>query len=206
MAFSSRFSVWLLAVVLELESARVTQARLAVAEERLRIGRDLHDVMGRNLTVIALKGELAVQLARRGSPAAVAQMVEVQRIARGSHREIREVVRGYRVADLHAELIGAGEVLRAAGIDCGIEDGCVDALPEATAAQLGWVIREGTTNGCAMRTPIGARSGCGRSPRPGDGCGSWSWRTTGRCPGRGRGRTTRGRQGRRCARARVWPG
>ncbi|MEW2494575.1 histidine kinase [Streptomyces nodosus] len=146
MAFSSRFSVWLLAVVLELESARVTQARLAVAEERLRIGRDLHDVMGRNLTVIALKGELAVQLARRGSPAAVAQMVEVQRIARDSHREIREVVRGYRVADLHAELIGAGEVLRAAGIDCGIEDGCVDVLPEATAAQLGWVIREGTTN------------------------------------------------------------
>ncbi|MBB4792586.1 sensor histidine kinase [Streptomyces nodosus] len=146
MAFSSRFSVWLLAVVLELESARVTQARLAVAEERLRIGRDLHDVMGRNLTVIALKGELAVQLARRGSPAAVAQMVEVQRIARDSHREIREVVRGYRVADLHAELIGAGEVLRAAGIDCGIKDGCVDVLPEATAAQLGWVIREGTTN------------------------------------------------------------
>lgn len=56
---------WMLGVVRKLDAARGTEARLAVAEERLRFGRDLHDVMGRNLAVIALKSELAVQLARR---------------------------------------------------------------------------------------------------------------------------------------------
>lgn len=101
---TSAFSVWLLNAVYELDEARETRARLAVAEERLRFGRDLHDVMGRNLAVVALKSELAVQLARRGRPEALEQMVEVQRIARETQREVREVVRGYREADLRTEL------------------------------------------------------------------------------------------------------
>ncbi|MFP8961469.1 sensor histidine kinase [Streptomyces nanhaiensis] len=144
--FSYRCSGWMLRVVRELEAARETQARLAVAEERLRFGRDLHDVLGRNLSVIALKSELAVQLAQRGSPSAVDQMTEVQRIARESQREMREVVRGYREADLHTELVGARGVLRAAGIDCRIEDSGSGALAEPLQSALGWVIREGTTN------------------------------------------------------------
>ena len=53
LALSSVFSVWLLDAVYELDAAREVEARLAVAEERLRFGRDLHDVMGRNLAVIA---------------------------------------------------------------------------------------------------------------------------------------------------------
>ena len=60
--------MWLLKAVLELDAARETRTRLAVAEERLRFGRDLHDVMGRNLAVIALKSELAVQLAGANGP------------------------------------------------------------------------------------------------------------------------------------------
>ncbi|MFD1273233.1 sensor histidine kinase [Streptomyces kaempferi] len=114
LAFTAAFSVWLLNAVYELDAARETRARLAVAEERLRFGRDLHDVMGRNLAVIALKSELAVQLARRGRPEAVDQMTEVQRMARESQREVREVVRGYREADLTVELAGARGVLTAA--------------------------------------------------------------------------------------------
>ncbi|WP_342745090.1 sensor histidine kinase [Streptomyces radiopugnans] len=143
---SYRCSAWTMRVVRELEAARETQARLAVAEERLRFGRDLHDVLGRNLSVIALKSELAVQLAQRGSPSAVDQMTEVQRIARESQREMREVVRGYREADLHTELVGARGVLRAAGIDCRIEDSGSGALAEPLQSALGWVVREGTTN------------------------------------------------------------
>jgi two-component system sensor histidine kinase DesK len=143
---SYRCSAWTMRVVSELEAARETQARLAVAEERLRFGRDLHDVLGRNLSVIALKSELAVQLAQRGSPSAMDQMTEVQRIARESQREMREVVRGYREADLHTELVGARGVLRAAGIDCRIEDSGSAALAEPLQSALGWVVREGTTN------------------------------------------------------------
>ncbi|WP_443070796.1 sensor histidine kinase [Streptomyces sp. NBC_01685] len=146
MATASLASGWGVRLVEELVAARETQARLAVAEERLRFGRDLHDVLGRNLAVVALKGELAAQLARRGRPEAVEHMEEVQRIARESQREIRSVVRGYRTADLHTELAGARSVLEAAGIDCRIEYGPAARLPTDVQSALGWVVREATTN------------------------------------------------------------
>ncbi|MFD3521723.1 sensor histidine kinase [Streptomyces sp. NPDC058653] len=117
LVFACGFSVWLVKSVWDLDAARELQARLAVAEERLRFGRDMHDVMGRNLAVIALKSELAEQLVRRGgTEKAAEQMAEVQRIARESQREVRAVVRGYREVDLHTELEGARGVLEAAGI------------------------------------------------------------------------------------------
>ncbi|WP_046777519.1 sensor histidine kinase [Streptomyces yangpuensis] len=140
------FSGWLLRTVYELDRSREVQARLAVAEERLRFGRDLHDVMGRNLAVIALKSELAVQLARRERPEAVDQMIEVQRIARESQREVRDVVRGYREADLAVELEGARGVLSAAGMDCRVDFRPDRELPSEVQSALGWVVREATTN------------------------------------------------------------
>ncbi|MFI0737798.1 sensor histidine kinase [Streptomyces sp. NPDC021100] len=161
-----RTTGWMLAVMWEAENARTVQARLAVAEERLRFGRDMHDVLGRNLTVIALKSELAAELAHRGSPAALEQMAEVQRIARDAQRDMRELVRGYRQADLHTELVGARGVLGAAGIACRIEDASGDALPDAVQSVLAWVVREGTTNvlrhaearRCAVRLRVGGAS------------------------------------------------
>ncbi|TCR24314.1 histidine kinase [Streptomyces sp. BK205] len=165
LAFTSIFSVWLLTAVYELDEARETRARLAVAEERLRFGRDLHDVMGRNLAVIALKSELAVQLARRGREEAVDQMTEVQRIARETQREVRDVVRGYREADLGAELAGARGVLTAAGIDCQVT-GEPSGLPAEVQSALGWVVREATTNvlrhGDAKRCEVAVRKEEGR--------------------------------------------
>ncbi|MFI2352045.1 sensor histidine kinase [Streptomyces sp. NPDC019443] len=160
MAFTARWSMWVLAVMWELREARDVKARLAVAEERLRFGRDLHDVMGRNLAVIALKSELAVQLARRGRPA-VDQMTEVQRIAQESQREVRDVVRGYREADLSVELEGAWGVLAAAGIACTVRSGDAE-LPVGVQSALGWVVREATTNvlrhGDARRCTISLRT------------------------------------------------
>ncbi|WP_053170626.1 sensor histidine kinase [Streptomyces sp. SBT349] len=151
-----RSSAWTLRVVDRMDAARETEGRLAVAEERLRFGRDLHDILGRNLSVIALKSELAAQLTVRDPVAAAAQMTEVEEIARESQREIREVVRGYRAVDLHAELAGARGVLEAAGIRCRIEHmdgrpaaadgGDGSGLPEPVQSTLGWVVREGTTN------------------------------------------------------------
>ncbi|MEU3602440.1 histidine kinase [Streptomyces sp. NPDC006798] len=147
LAFTAIASIWLLKIMWEVRDARDVQARLAVAEERLRFGRDLHDVLGRNLAVIALKSELAVELARRGRAEAVDQMTEVQEIARNSQREVREVVRGYREADLRVELEGARSVLGAAGIVCTV---VADELPERLAGEarsaLAWVVRESVTN------------------------------------------------------------
>ncbi|MET9830941.1 histidine kinase [Streptomyces sp. NPDC006385] len=159
------FSVWLLRAVYELDEARETRTRLAIAEERLRFGRDLHDVLGRNLAVIALKSELAVQLARRERPEAVEQMIEVQRIAQESQREVRDVVRGYREADLEVELAGAQGVLTAAGIRCEVT-GEAAGLPAEVQSALAWVVREATTNvlrhGDAGRCAVGVRVTEGR--------------------------------------------
>ncbi|MFF8715167.1 sensor histidine kinase [Streptomyces sp. NPDC015184] len=143
---SVRPSAWSLGVMWQAEEARDLQARLAVAEERLRFGRDMHDVLGRNLAVIALKSELATELAQRGRPEAVDQMVEVQRIARTSQQEVREVVRGYREADLSTELAGARGVLSAAGIECQVRGATGGELPAPVQAALGWVVREAATN------------------------------------------------------------
>jgi two-component system, NarL family, sensor histidine kinase DesK len=144
-ALTVRASAWTLRVMWELDRSRTAQARLAVAEERLRFARDMHDVLGRNLSLIAVKAELAAQLARRGDEEAAEHMLEVRRVAHQSLREMREVVSGYRTADLDFELAGAQAVLRSAGVSCRILGDAAGLAPEVQAA-LGWVVREGTTN------------------------------------------------------------
>ena len=146
-AQSFRFTVWVLDVVEELERSRDVQLRLAVAEERLRFARDLHDVMGRNLSAIAVKGQLAGELVRRGRPEAAEQLADISRIAEDSLREVRGVVGAYRTVDLAGELVGARSVLRAAGVACAVsgeDDGA--ALAGRTQSTLGWVVREAVTN------------------------------------------------------------
>jgi two-component system sensor histidine kinase DesK len=145
MALSFRISGWMLGVVWEQERSRTVHARLAVAEERLRFSRDLHDVVGRTLSAIAVKSELAAELSRRGQDGAVAQMLEVRELAQDSLREVRGVVSGLRTADLAAELTGARSVLRSAGIDTRVigEDA---RLPPDVQQALAWVVREAVTN------------------------------------------------------------
>lgn len=140
-----RASMWGLKNVWELDHSRKAHARLAVAEERLRFARDLHDVIGRNLSVVALKSELAARLVERGRSGAVDEMREVSKIAHESLAEMRAVVRGYRTADLDMELAGARSVLASAGVRCQvIGDG--RSLSAEVQSTLGWVVREGTTN------------------------------------------------------------
>ncbi|WP_448610541.1 sensor histidine kinase [Geodermatophilus sp. URMC 60] len=142
-----RFTVWILDVVLEMERTRDVQAQLAVAEERLRFARDLHDVMGRNLSAIAVKSQLAAELVRRGRDGAAEELADISRVAEESLREVRDVVRGYRRTDLPGELAGARSVLRAAGVGVTVtgEEDAV-ALPEPVQTALGWVVREAVTN------------------------------------------------------------
>jgi len=140
-----RVSVWYLAVLWEIDRSRDVQARLAVAEERLRFARDLHDVLGRNLTLIALNSELAAQMVSRGQEGAVEHMLEVRQVAQDTMREMREVAGGQRSTDLDSELGGARSVLRSAGISARVVgDGA--GLPRPVQAALGWVVREATTN------------------------------------------------------------
>ncbi|STD13443.1 Sensor histidine kinase desK [Dermatophilus congolensis] len=146
MAMSTR---WMIDVVRRLWRSRQVAADLAVAQERLRFSRDLHDVFGRTLSTVTIKSELAAELARRGDERAVAEMEAVRKIAQTALAEVRGLVRGYRRIDLENELAGARSILRAAGLTP-IVSGAVEEItahlsPEAAEA-LAWVVREGLTN------------------------------------------------------------
>jgi two-component system sensor histidine kinase DesK len=125
--------------------ARAEIEHLAAEQERLRIARDLHDLLGHALTTVVVKSELAAQLAGRDPERAATEMQEVAALARQSLADVRATVAGYREVSLVTELATAREVLRAAGIDAELP-----ATTETVAGDLhelfGWVVREGVTN------------------------------------------------------------
>ena len=133
------------AAVAQLRAAREEIARLAVAEERLRFARDLHDLLGHSLSLITLKSELAGRLLFAEPERAASEVRDIEGVARRALREVREAVAGYRQPTLDRELYGARETLEAAGIACRIENR-VGVLPGPTDAVLAWTVREGVTN------------------------------------------------------------
>jgi two-component system sensor histidine kinase DesK len=144
-ALSYALSLWVLDVMWQMHRNRDVQARLAVAEERLRFARDLHDVLGRNLALIAIDSELAEKLAGRGQDGSDELLARIRQTAQDSMRELHDVVGAYRSTDLTTELAGARSVLRAAGIDTRVV-GDGGELPQDAQTTLGWVVREATTN------------------------------------------------------------
>lgn len=140
-------TVWMLRVMWELDASRALAGQLAVAEERLRISRDLHDVFGRTLATISVKSTLAGELARRGrGEEAAAELDEIRRISDAAGRETRAVVRGERGVDLEAELRGARAVLESAGVECDLVRADDAPLPPRLTEPLAWVTREAVTN------------------------------------------------------------
>jgi two-component system sensor histidine kinase DesK len=129
----------------ELRAARRELANMAVAEERLRIARDLHDLLGHTLSLIALKSELATKLVESEPRRAQAEMGDVQRVTRQALTEMRDAVQGYRRRAFADELAGARATLSAAGIDCQVEDSATE-LPAEVEDLLAWALREATTN------------------------------------------------------------
>ena len=127
---------------------RETQEQLAtaaVAAERERIGRDLHDILGHSLTAIAVKAGLARRLLDRDSTAAATEIADVERLAREALADVRATASGYREVSLATELAVAGAVLRAAGIRP-VLPRAVDDVDPAAREVLGYVVREAVTN------------------------------------------------------------
>lgn len=149
---------------LELRAAQRELALLAVAEERDRIGRDLHDLLGHSLSLIAIKSELAGRLLPGDPQRARAEIGDVERVARESLTAVRETVSGYRRPTLDAELADARVVLDAAGIEPTIEHR-VGPLASTEDAVLAWAVREAVTN---MVRHSGARHGTIRTARRGE--------------------------------------
>ncbi|WP_241483118.1 sensor histidine kinase [Nocardiopsis halophila] len=123
---------------------REMRARLAASEERLRIARDMHDLLGHSLSGIAVKSQLASRLVDRDPGAAKEEMASVQTAARQALAEVRSAVAGYREADLAAEARSVCEALRAAGADCSVD--IAEDVPARLTGPAVWVVREAGTN------------------------------------------------------------
>jgi two-component system, NarL family, sensor histidine kinase DesK len=134
----------LMELVGELESARAQVAELAVSEERLRLSRDMHDLLGHNLSLIALKSQLARKLLGRDPTAAESEVRDIESVARTSLQEARTAVRGLRSASLASELDRAKEALEAAGVEASVRS--AGPLPAGVETLLGFAAREGATN------------------------------------------------------------
>ncbi|HEV7657846.1 MAG TPA: histidine kinase [Mycobacteriales bacterium] len=136
----------LAALVEELRDARAEVARLAVAGERLRVSRDLHDLIGYSISAIALKSELTGRLIRTSPDQACEENNEVQDISRRALADVRAVARGYREMSLVEEVFSARSMLLAADIRTRVDVSGTDMLPQDVGTVLAIVLRESVTN------------------------------------------------------------
>ncbi|GAA3214585.1 sensor histidine kinase [Actinocorallia longicatena] len=132
-------------LVEQLREARAEVARLAASEERLRIARDLHDLLGHSLSLIVLKSELAARMAVKDPERSLAEVKDVNKVAREALADVRETVSGYRQRSLAEELDSGRAVLGAAGITPAVRT-CGTPLPPGRDALFAWVVREAVTN------------------------------------------------------------
>lgn len=140
------------AAIANLRLAREEIDALARIAERERIARDLHDLLGHSLSIIALKSELAHRLVVDDPTRAKAELDDVQQVAREALAEVRVAVRGYRVgsgAGLRLEVDNAERALQAAGVTLACDTDPVVIAPLLDAARegaLALALREAITN------------------------------------------------------------
>jgi two-component system sensor histidine kinase DesK len=127
--------------------------RLATLAERERIGRDLHDLLGHTLSVIALKSELARKLIDRDLEGARTEIGEVERVARDALSQVRNAISGIRSTALPAEIVAATALLEAQGLVVKCETENVK-LPHDRETALALSLREAATN---IRRHAGAK-------------------------------------------------
>ncbi len=137
-------SLWWWDVLVVLDRARASEARLAATQERLRVATDVHDLQGHHLQVIALQLELAERLRASDPDAALAQLRAARTSVGEARQGTRDLATRFRSVPLSDELANARDLLEAAGLTVDVRIAPDAAL--APAADLGPVIRETTTN------------------------------------------------------------
>ncbi|MEU2586851.1 sensor histidine kinase [Streptomyces avermitilis] len=137
----------LVRTTVELRKARATVAQLAANEERLRLARDLHDLLGHSLSLITLKSELAGRMLPDHPEKAAQQVADIEQVSRQALVDVREAVTGYRRPRLAGELAGMQVALTAAGVTADLPaEPDLDGVPEESESALAWALREAVTN------------------------------------------------------------
>ena len=118
---------------------------MAKVAERERIARDLHDLLGHTLSVIALKAELAAKLSVDDPQRAAQEIRDVEQVSREALTEVRHAIEGFRNKGFAGELWNARRALDAAGItlEADVEP---MAAPPRQETVLALILREAVTN------------------------------------------------------------
>ncbi|WP_317758893.1 sensor histidine kinase [Rhodococcus opacus] len=130
---------------IELVREREASERLAVQEERTRMARDLHDILGHSLTVITVKAELVGRLLDIDIDRARTEVADLERLSRDALADVRQAVQGIRGLSLPVEIARAGEALRSAGIEAELPNS-TESVPTGLRELFAWTVREGVTN------------------------------------------------------------
>jgi two-component system sensor histidine kinase DesK len=132
-------------LVAEVNGAREDLMRVAIARERLRIARDVHDLLGLSLSTVTLKCELASRLVGTDPERARTELADALAAARRALSDMRTVIGGGQRLSLETECRLAESILAAADVDVTLhQDG---VLPdEPVNSVLATVLREGVTN------------------------------------------------------------
>ncbi|MDN3022233.1 histidine kinase [Streptomyces sp. S.PB5] len=131
-------------LVVRARAAREPFAWRAVAQERNRFARDLHDLLGYSLSAIALKTDLAHRLVRSEPDRALAELDSARDVAQQALGDVRAVARGHRELSFAVEAESARSLLAAADIRASVDVRC--AVPDPVGTVLATVLREGVTN------------------------------------------------------------
>jgi two-component system, NarL family, sensor histidine kinase DesK len=141
--FGAARLVWL---AKEFRVTRTQLADLAIERERLRISRDLHDLLGHSLSAVALKGDLAQRLLERQEVSrAEAEIESIVSLARSAFRDLREITHREPAVSLSSELDRCTDILAAVGVETEITRR-VERLPPKVDELFAWAVREGVTN------------------------------------------------------------
>jgi two-component system sensor histidine kinase DesK len=118
---------------------------MAVEDERSRIARDLHDILGHSLTVISVKAELAGRMMDVDPERARAEIDDLQRLSRDALADVRATAQGIRGISLPGEIATARSALESAGIEPHLPT-VADEVPSRWRELYAWTVREGVTN------------------------------------------------------------
>ena len=137
----------------ELEAARRRERELAVAEERVRLARDIHDGLGHHLTALNMQLQAAARLLERDPARARAAILTSREVAQAALDEVRQSVATMRRTPLDGRSLPEAVVALAAdfGRRADLETGVVvrgepAELAPAAAQTLYRAAQEGLTN------------------------------------------------------------
>lgn len=131
----------------ELDVANEKLERYIQEEERNRIARDLHDTLGQTLTMITMKGELAVRLLDRDKEKAKREITEVIATSRHALKQVRELVTSMKHVGLEDEIQHASQLLEVSGVSLTIQrNATLPKLSSLTETMLALSVREAITN------------------------------------------------------------